>query len=268
MGWIKQSIDGNLPKWLTDNLPNKCQCGGDMLNFYNDAGAITSRRCGNSVCPYHMSQKIVSMCEILGVKGIGPATALNMVQSHGLQNQYQAIPYILAEKPVVPLLDFLRMAFVKGIDKGWSEVTATCSTLEDCFTKYTGNLRQTLLDNEQLLRDGAKYIGIRVPEAKQFKPLIVGTVMCSGTFRDYDKRNQLIGTLNHYSHGLLELSVSESVRKYGIMALIEEEDNKPGRKHATAKEYGIPIYTPKEFTEYIMQRLKEEIERQGLQARE
>ena len=208
MGWIRQVDDTMLPKWLTDNLPNKCQCGGDMMNYYNDAGAITSRRCGNPACPYHMAQKVVSMCDILKVKGIGPATALNIIQSSNLQNQYQAIPYILSEKPVVTLLDFLRMGFVRGIDKGWTEVTSECETLEDCFTRYHGSLRPALTANEELFRDGAKYVNIRVPEAKQFKALITGTVMISGTLRGYENnRNSFIGTLNHYSRGTAQFSI-------------------------------------------------------------
>ena len=82
MSWVLQTEDRNLPEWLTSNLTHKCECGGEMENYYNEAGKITSRRCNNPSCFLRMAQKVVGICELLGVKGIGPEKSLSIIKSY------------------------------------------------------------------------------------------------------------------------------------------------------------------------------------------
>ena len=103
VGWIKQADDLYLPAWLKDNLKDTCTCGSPMENYYNDKGCITKRRCANPYCYHKLALKIVGMCDILQVKGIGEATAEKIVKSRDLTNHYAVLPEILQEKPRISL---------------------------------------------------------------------------------------------------------------------------------------------------------------------
>ena len=249
--WVIQREDTQLPDWLKANLRETCKCGGLMENYYNDRGDITSRRCSNTKCPYRLAQKIVGVCDILEVKGIGPERALSLVQNYNLSTQYQAISHILKDKPTVSLYNFLRMSFIKGVDTGWSEVANKCTSLDECYTKYVGNLSRVLVQNRELLYDGLQYVNILQRKKQKFKPILTGTVMISGTLRGYENRNQYIAILNYASQGLINLSISESKRKTGILALIQEKDAPMRGKAECALQNGIPIMDPEQFSTFI-----------------
>lgn len=257
VGWILQSEDTNLPDWLKSNLRSMCDCGSAMENYYNDVGSITSRRCSNTNCPYRLAQKIVSMCDVLKVKGIGPERAYALVRDFKIKSQYEAIPHILTEKPTVTLFEFLRMSFIKGVDKGWAEVTEKCVTLDDCFVKYQGKLSYLLNANKELLEGGLQYVNLSIPKRAKYKPILSGVVMLSGTLRGYAERNDFIASLNQTGQGLLDIRVSEGKRKTGVMALIQEKDSPRRGKAECAAQNGIPIYSPDEFRAHIMSRLSE-----------
>lgn len=255
--WITQKDDELLPVWLTENLISICSCGGYMENFYNDDQKITFRRCSNPECPFRLAQKIVSMCDLLGIKGVGPKSALNIVKSKSITNQYQAIPYIVSTKPTVSLYTFLRMSFTRGVDTGWGDVANKYSTLDECLAGYNGMLRTTLDKIKPILLDGQKYVNFVQVEKDEFKTLVTGTVMLSGTIKGFQERNDFIAGINKVSKGLVKLSISEHKRKTGIMALIQESDSPNRGKAECALENNIPIMTPEQFQSYIIELIQE-----------
>lgn len=269
MGWILQKEDTNLPSWLKDNLSSKCDCGAEVENFYNDAGRITKSRCSDPCCKYMVAQRVVGMCKLLNVKGIGPETALSIVNSHSIRNHYLALPYIFTKgKPEVDLYTFLRMSFTPGMDESWASVSGKYTNLDELYSKYNGKYKDVLLENEQKLREGVKYVQLKEPIKMKYEPLIRGTVMISGTLKNFpDNRNKFIAALNYASQGLIELGVSEHKKKNGIMALIQEADTPRRGKAECAIDAGIPIMTPDEFQAMIMQRLSVLSKERGLTLR-
>lgn len=258
--WKLQSEDSALPKWLTDNLASRCECGSEMENYYNDNGEITSRRCSNENCPFRMAQKIVGMCELLDLKGIGEKTAYKMIQQYKLKSHLDAIKYITDKKISINLYTFLRLLFVKGISTGWASIAEKYSTIEEMLEKYSGKYAGELrVRKDEILRAA----GLFEWEAKkefEYDPIIRGTVMISGNLRGWNNRNSFIAALNYGSKGLIQLGVAESKRKTGIMALIQEADTPNRGKAECALECGIPIMTPADFQSMIMKRLTDKLQ--------
>jgi len=254
--WVLQSEDGYLPDWLTDNLRAQCDCGGQMENFYSNAGRITARRCNNKKCPHMMAEKVVGMCEILKIKGIGSKGAYNLIKSNNLQSHFEAIPFIVKDKPKVLLFDFLRMCFIKGVDKGWDKVANGFTNIQEVYESYKGDLREVLEENKEDILHGAKYIEFIEPWKPKHDALITGTVMISGNIKGFNERNNFIAAINTVSEGRVRLSIAEQPRKTGVMALIQEKDTPNRKKAECALENGIPIKTPHEFQVMIADLLK------------
>ncbi len=257
--WVLQSRDKTLPNWLTDNLRSKCMCGAEMENFYNPANEITARRCSDVNCPYRMAQKIVGMCEILGIKGIGEKTAYKMIKERGLKSHLEALPFISREKLKVDLYTYLRLLFVKGVSTGWGPIANRHKTLDDLMVNYNGKFSTELQERREEIMNGARLVDIKTEEPQKFEPLITGTVMISGNIKGLNNRNSFISAMNKYSNGLIHLSVAESKRKTGIMALIQEADTPNRGKAECAIENGIPIMTPDEFKAVVFSRLREKL---------
>lgn len=251
MGWVKQIEDGNLPKWLTDNLKHQCDCGSEILNFYNPRGDITARKCSNPNCPYMLAERIVGMCELLGIKGIGSKTAYNLIKSHDLTSQFQALPYVLSSKPSVSLYTYMRMCFIEGIDTAWENVTKGYTEVHELFTKYNGQYKNILEDNKDIILSGVDYVTFSQGWRPEYKAKFTATVMISGNIRGFDKRNDFISAINVTSKGIVRLSVAEHKRATGIYALIQEADTPNRGKAECAIENGIPIVTPEEFQKDI-----------------
>ena len=249
--WIKQSEDSQLPDWLKSNIRDKCECGHDMENFYNVSGQITARRCTNPKCPHVMAQKITAMCDILKVKGIGYKTGLSLIKTHNLTSHFEAIPYILEEKPRISICNLLRCNFIQGVDTKWSTVDAVCATVDDIFSVYSGEFKDLLLEHKTEILESAKYFSIIEKYKPKFEPVVTGTVMLSGNIKGIPNRNTFIAGINYGSQGLIDIRVSEHKRKTGVMALIQEADSPRQGKAQCAEENGIPIMTPDEFKKYV-----------------
>ena len=258
-GWVNQSADEFLPDWLKSNLREVCECGYSMENYYNEKGMITKRRCSNPNCFHKLALKIVGMCDILQVKGIGEATAEKIVLENKLTNHYEALSKILNKKPRISLYTYLRIAFIEGIDTSWAEVTDVYSTLDDIFENYKGRYRTQLDKNKDLLYEGLKFVDVIEPYKPKYQAVLKGTVMISGNLRGWSNRNDFIASINQVMDGLVQLSVSENKRKTGILALIQEADTPHRGKYECARENGIPVKTPAEFQSMIASIVKEKL---------
>ena len=261
--WVIQDGDMNLPAWLKDNLASNCTCGAKIENFYNPAGRITGRRCSNKSCPHAMAQKIVGMCEILGIKGIGPATAHDLIRQHGLKNHFEAVPYIASGGIQISLYNLLRCMFIQGISTRWSSVAKQCTDVLDLFEKYEGEYKDILLENKEAIIEASSYFKMAEKFRPLYRPCITGTVMLTGSFKDYPQREMLIVGLNHLTKGLVDISISKSKRKTGVMALVMEADSAKLGKYECAIENNIPVYTPQEFIQVVMNQLAEKMKQPG-----
>lgn len=264
VGWVLQEADKQLPEWLTDNLKAVCDCGGKMENFYNKRGEITARRCSNPKCPYMMARKIVGLCDILGVKGIGEATALKLIHTNNLNSHFEAIPFIFTDKkPQMSLYTFLRICFIHGIDTSWKLIIGENETLTQLYKNYNGQYRSLLEANKELILKGAEYVEFMQVTKPTLDAVVTGTVMISGNIKGFDNRNNFVYLINILSKGLIRLSISEHKRKTGIMALIQESDTPNKGKAECALSSGIPIMTPEEFKAFIYQELKKGLDKKG-----
>lgn len=73
----------NLPQEFYDCLPRYCEDCGYPLEMTE---VLTQLHCSNPRCPSKVAQRLVSICNSLGVKGMGEAVALKWVKSMGIQN--------------------------------------------------------------------------------------------------------------------------------------------------------------------------------------
>lgn len=258
--WVLQKEDITLPEWLTSKLPATCGCGGDMENFYNNAGRITARRCSNPQCPYMMAEKIVGMCDILQVKGVGSKVAYKLIKDNNLQSHFEALPYIFTEgKPEVSLYDFLRMCFIQGIDTSWSAVSNKYSDILEVYENYDGEYRNVLEANKDMILQGAEFVSFKTGWKPKYDAVVEGIVMISGNLKGFDNRNSFIYAINKASNGLIRIAVSESKRKTGVMALIQEATTPNRGKAECALQNNIPIMTPSEFVSYTSRLLNERL---------
>lgn len=265
--WVKQSEDRMLPKWLTDKLRQNCECGNPIINYKNDNGYYTARKCSNDLCPYHMAQKVVLMCDVIGAQGVGPKTAYNVISAHKLTNHLQTVPYLFREKPKVTLYAYLRACCIEGIDRKWQEVADKFDTVKDMYNGYKGALLGILEENRQLIEGGVQYFDFDARWKPKYEPIVEGTVMISGNLKGFGSRNDFIVAINRASDGLITFNVAENKRKTGIYALIQEEDTPNRGKAECALENNIPILTPKEFETKVITELQEKI-RNGRKMRE
>ena len=260
MGWIKHSEDMNMPKWLKDNLSEKCKCGTEKENFYNADGKCTSRRCPNKECPWTLAQKIAAMCDILNVTGIAEGKGLQLVQDYKLKSHFEAVPYIFKDKPTIQLYQLLRISFIEGVDTRWEQACSTFSSVDEFYKNYRGPLKEVLHKNLDIVKYGESFFNIYEYKPQRFKALVKGTVMLSGHFRGFKERDDFIRGINYASRGLVELSISQNKRKTGIMCLVQEKDEPMRGKAECALEAGIPIMSPDEFKAYIMGLLRKRLE--------
>ena len=260
--WVIQNQDKNLPKWLTDNLSDKCECGSDIENFYNSHGKITSTRCSSPECPYVVAKKVKAMChDFLKTDGIGDATALKIVKENKLKSHLDAVPIIYKTKPRVSFYNVMRMCFIEGIDTGWAHVVGNCESLDDLLKVYRGDYRNLILYHEELIRKAESVFDVAKSETKEkYNPVLIGTVMLSGNIKGFKERNHFIYALNQYWKGLVRISIAEHKRKTGIMALIQEADSPNRGKAACALESGIPIMTPNEFSVYVVKEIQRKLD--------
>jgi hypothetical protein len=222
-----------------------------MLNFYNPRGSATGRKCSNPKCPYMMAEKVVSMCDILSIKGIGAKSAFKIIKSHECKTHFETLPYIVNTKPSVTLYTFMRLCLIEGVDTSWENVVAGYDKVEDFLNNYKGDYRNIVDANIDTILSGTRFVDIVNGWRPEFKPKLTGTVMISGNIRGFNNRNDFIYGINTVTKGIVRLSVAESKRKTGILALIQESDTPNRGKAECALENNIPIMTPDEFQKYI-----------------
>ena len=257
MGWFKQSEDRRLPEWLAGSLNAECTyCGTEKENFYNERGECTGRRCPNPECPGTVAHRIADMCEFLCVRGIKEGRGLQMVKEHGLKNHYQALPYILKAKPEMYLAGFMRISFIRGIDTAWDKLCGRSNSLDELYRNVGADVRGVLDGYMEILREGIEYVNIVPQPEPEFKAVLSGNVMITGTIPGWQNRDDYVYAFNQATRGLTDFRVVGK-RKTDVLCLIKQVDAPSTGKTECALENGIPIKTPEEFDTWVRSKLLE-----------
>lgn len=226
--------------WLVPHLYDLCPyCGHEIVNNEN----LTDRFCSNPSCPGHMSFKIAALAKRLGVKDIGPAAAMDMINFYQHPYHIQYIHHMQRERPRVYLYEVGELAMIKGHQKRWRE-----------YCKGHKTMRQVCDDPSvpQVIRDQYDLLHACEEEC-DIIPTLPGremNVMLTGSFEGYRARKDFIAEMNALYGDIIEL-VDVGKRKLDVHFLIKEEWTTDHEKSAIAAEYGIPIITPAQMRELL-----------------
>lgn len=229
-----------IAEWLKPLLNTECPyCHSPIVNNEN----LTDRYCSNPKCPGHMSYKISEMATRLGIKGIGPATALSFIEQFQLPFHFCYLPILIADKPKLYLWQVGELCLIKGFQKRWQDLCYGKTTMEEvCDDPYApGEIKQ----NRAMLIAAESYFEV-------LKPLTGERiyVMMTGSFDGYRSRKDFLADMNTlYGHVIQLVDVGK--RKTGVDYLIKETWTSDHEKSAIAKANNIPIITPAQMREIL-----------------
>lgn len=226
--------------WLAIHLHDNCPyCGFPIVNNEN----LTDRYCSNPQCPGHMSFKIAALAQRLGVKDIGPATALDLINTYKLPYHIQYLRYMLREKPKLYLYQVGELAMIKGYQKKWRDYCRGKSTMAEVCS--SPNVPEAIRSQLSLLQECEKACEV-IPTLKG-KELFV---MLTGSFDGYRARADYIAAMNAKYGEYIEL-VDIGKRKLDVDFLIKEPWTSDHEKSAIAEAYGIPVVSPAQMEELL-----------------
>lgn len=227
-------------EWLKPYIQTTCPyCHSPIINNDN----LTDRYCSNPSCPGHMAYKVSALATRFGAKGIGPATALAMIEAVKFPYHVCYLPTFLPEKPKLYLWQIGEIAMIKGYQNRWKDFAEGCDTMEQVCQKAT--VPQIIKDQLPLLQ-AAERECITIPRLTGIKI----PVMLSGSFDGYAARRDWVAAMNAKYGDVFEL-VDVGTRKLDVQYLIKESWATDHTKSAIAKDYSIPIVTPKEMEEIL-----------------
>lgn len=229
-----------IAEWLQPHIMSVCPyCKTPIVNNEN----LTDRYCPNPQCPGHMACKISDLATRFGVKGVGPAEALNMIRRYDFKYHIQALSQWFIEKPKLYLYEVGEVAMIKGYNKQWREL---------CSGKKS--MLQVALDPETPSTIRANYPLLKACEAEiDVKPSLDGIempIMMSGSFDGYRARADFVAEMNRRYGSVVQL-VDVGKRKTGVSYLVKEAHSSDHEKTAIAHECGIEILTPAEMEERL-----------------
>lgn len=246
-----------LPEWLVPHFIKPCEFCGEIykVGLSPDGNRITKHYCPNEQCPGTIAQKIVFMANVLGVTGIGFATALNIVKVNDLKHHLEILKLWNIQSEI-SLYTFMRLCCINGIDTGWKETLANVKTLEEVL-----ELNVIPEQEKEFIRVNSQYVTIKTEDnIFKYDPVWTGLVMITGDIPGFmNKRAEFITSLNIMFEGYVRISYSESKRKTGVSYLIKEPNSAITGKVALAKKSGIDIVTSKEFMTILFRAVYERI---------
>lgn len=258
--WVYQSEDTNLPDWLNESLSASCSyCGSPMMDFYNETGRCTNRKCSNNGCPGLTAAKADFVRRLLKMDGLGFKTCLNDVKASGSKSPFELLDYWGA-KPLVPLSMFLRMHCFEGVDNEWETITAKLGvyTLEELYEKYDGKWKPLLEENKELIYSNLKYVGLQKRPTYLIGngPKATVTIMITGTPIGFATKDDFVNQVNIACRGLVQVIHQKTKKQSGVDALICEAGTKTTGKVDTANKAGIPILTSEQFISAMVELVK------------
>lgn len=232
----------DIPEWVKSNWLEECPYCKAYIADNSDTGVTTARWCLNPRCPGHMAYKMMEITKFLGIKGIGPKTAVTMIQQNGFKNHLDAMLFWTnGERPVVRLSEVAVLACIRGLGRptAESELGGYGSFAE--YFQSSRNPNIILWEHQKELFEAETYFIVKPPLSK--KKI---RVMATDSFYGYGSREEYFDMLNElfgqYAH-----IIQTGKRKTGISYLICEDGASDSAKMGVARDCGIPIITPIQF---------------------
>lgn len=259
--WVEQDKDTSLPIWLADALPRVCKyCGSPMLNYYNDYGRCTNRKCSNSECYGFVAAKADFARKILKVSGIGFQGCLKDAEMIKAHSPFQLFK-LWGMVPHVTLGTFLRMHCFEGIDNEWDKIcqAGNIFTLDELYERYDGKWKQLLIENKEQIYENAQYVVLaeRPVQMSSTGPDMVLNIMITGTPIGFNSKDDFINTLNLICKGRIVIQHQKTKRQSGVDCLIREPGSTTRGKVEAAQKGGIPILTSEQFIMFLTKKMLE-----------
>lgn len=257
MGYlVKHTEDTVIPDWLKEHLHRTCQyCGSEMMNYYNDDGRCTNRRCSNPACCGELAAQGDFIAKVLDIKGIGFARCLEAVRAGRLTNPVQILGSFQV-KPTVSMSQYLRIHCFEGVDSGWETLCTRNNiyTLDDLFSADLAEYRDLVMRNEQMLRDNAKFVIFKQKPVQYVEKHEVSylTVMITGPVNGYSSKEAFLETVNAATYGRIVILYQKTKRKTEVDFLIRDNPTDTSGKVYAALEGGIPIVTSAQFLQILI----------------
>ena len=261
--YVEHAKDEMMPKWLKSSLSFECDiCGSPMLNYYNDDNRCTNRRCSNRTCPGMLAARFTTMCELLGIKGVGYKTGLRLIRQHDFKSHVDCIAYVVDDVLTVKLGTFLRCMQFEGVDKEWDVICERGDfyDLDSLYAGYSGDLRGYLDKYKDEIYRCSKFFIFSKPRFEKAvdKPIKELTVMITGTPKGYASKEAFINFWNEKLVGVIKIYHCPHARKTGVDVLIREKGSTTKTKYTAALEAGIPIVTSEEFIQLLTNIIEQE----------
>lgn len=259
--WVVQAEDDVMPDWLNDSLSKTCKhCGSPMMNYYNDVGRCTNRKCSNESCCGFVAARADFVRKLLNLDGLGFKTCLRDVKSCGARNPFELLDYWHC-KPVVSLGMFLRMHCFEGVDNEWDTIATTLGvyTLDELYSSYDGKWKSLLLEHKDEVYGNLKYVQLsgRPENLVKSGPRLVLNIMITGTPIGFASKDDFIRTLNSICRGIIVINHQVTKRQSGVDCLIREPGSVTRGKVDAAIKGNIPILTSEQFIGFLTERMKE-----------
>lgn len=257
--WVLQKEDVNLPEWLTSSLRETCEyCGQPMMNYYNDVGRCTNRKCSNVMCSGFIAAKADFVRKLIKLDGLGFKSCLRDIKISKAKTPFELLNFWHV-KPVVPLGIFLRMHCFEGIDNEWEDIVQTLGvyTLDELYDKYEGKWRKLLDINRDIIYDNLQYVELvgRPTDMVKSGPRLVLNIMITGTPIGYASKEDFINTINMVCRGIIVLTHQKTKRQSGVDCLIREPGSVTRGKVEAAMKGGIPILTSEQFLTFLVNQM-------------
>lgn len=235
--------------WLKPHIKMICNyCGCYIVDNADETpdGLITVRKCANPKCPGHMQHRLAYLADYYEVKGIGPATALQLIRDYRMESHLDILPiWFPDEKPTEKLSTIVDLACIEGYGSTSAESSMNSyRSFHDYFCNCRNISNEAWFHRDELYK-AETYFNIAEPLAKR-----VMYVMLHGTFNSYTNRAQYLQDINNIFGSVVQV-IDAKLRKTGVSYLIREIDAPFGRKDAIARECGIPVVTPLQFLDIL-----------------
>lgn len=256
-GWVKQEEDTYLPEWLRGQLHSVCvYCNSPMLNYYNDVGRCTNRKCSNEYCPGFIAARADFVRKMIGLDGAGFKTCLRDVKASKSKSALELLGY-WGVKPTVTLGSFLRMHCFEGVDNEWEDICQSLGvySLDELYDKYEGKWKPLLLEHKDMIYGNLTYVNLSGRPENMVKkgPRYVLTIMITGTPIGYSSKDAFVAELNYACRGLIVIKHQKTKRQTKVDALIREPGSTTRGKVDAAIKGGIPILTSEQFIGVLLQ---------------
>lgn len=238
-----------IPAWLRPSLKMVCNyCGCYIIDNADESEdhMITVRRCANESCPGHLQHRLTYLAEYYQIKGIGPATALQLIHTYKLKSHLDILPIWFPDsKPTEQLSKIVDLACIEGFGETKAVSSMNCyRTFKDYFSNCR-NIDPVAWINREKLYAAEKYFNVAEPMSKR-----VMYVMLHGTFKGYSKRDQYLRDINNIFGTVVQV-IDAKKRKTGVSYLVRELEAPYGDKDRIARECGIPVVTPLQFLDIL-----------------